>query len=536
MTRSVIKSVSQLSTIVLIALLALSCTRKKSNDYGLDIRETLRINLQTEPPTLDYGKATDTTSNEININIMEGLVAYDLASPDLKAIPALAESWEATEKNKVWTFKIRKGVKWTDGVELKAQHFVDGIERVLNAATGSDYAYAFYILKNGQAYYDGKIKDFAEVGCKATDDYTLVFTLKGPASFFPYMLTHHTAYPLRKDNLEKNGTSTFTDPTKMVTLGPFKVKTWEHDKVIILERNDSYYGEKPKIKFIQGYMINEGATALNLFDTGKLDFLPEFPTTEMAKQQTRPEFKRHPALILQYYGFNTKKKPLDNPWLRKAIVASIDRKQIVDMIAGGQTPLTSWIPVGMSGYEPDRGIKFDPEKAKEYLAKAGVSDPKKVPKITIGINTNDDHKRVAENLQAQIKKNLGIEVEIQNEEWKVYLNKLKVNPPAIFRFGWSADYPDPDNFLSLMTSYSANNHTLWKSKSFDDIIEKAVVESDNSKRLQMYSQAQKMMLEDDAVAIPLYSSVRQKLISTRVENFPINSMDLKDYRKTSLRQ
>jgi len=526
------------SIIVLLFIITAlaSCTRKKGNEYGLDIRETLRINIQTEPPSLDYAKSTDTTSNEININLMEALVGYDYNSPDLKPVPALAESWESSDKNKTWIFKIRKNVKWTDGVELKAQHFVDEFERLLNPKTSAQYAYSFYVLKNAREYFEGKVKDFSEVGVKAKDDYTLVFNLKSPASFFPYLLTHHTAFPLRKDVIEKYGDAAFSDPAKMVTIGPYKLKTWEHDKAIVLERNDDYYGEKAKIKYILAYMINEHATALNLFDSGKLDFIPEFASTEMSKQRQRPEFRSHPALTLQYYGFNVKKKPLDNVWLRKAIVASINREEVVKMLDGGQTPLTSWIPPGMAGYEPDIGIKYDPVKAKEYYAKAGYSDTKKPSKITIVFNTSGEHQKVAEILQNQIKRTLNIDVELANEEWKVFLNTLKVNAPHIYRFGWSADYPDPDNFLNLMTSQSANNHSNFKNKEFDQLIDKAVSEDDQSKRMALYAKAQKIMIEDDPVGIPLYSSVRSGLVSTRVENFPINPLNLKEYRKTSLKQ
>jgi len=529
------RSWTQWLLVLTMGALIASCTKNKKEEYGLDIRETLRININTEPPSLDWNKATDTTSSTVTVNIMDGLAQYDLNDPELKLLPALAESWEPSEKAKVWTFKLRKGVKWTDGVEFTAQHVIDGWERLLNSSTASEYAYFLFSVKNAQNYFEKKVKDFGEVGVKATDPYTLVVTLNQPASFFPYLTTHHSTYPIRKDLIQKFGDQ-WPEAGNMVSLGAYKLKVWEHDKAIVLERNDDYYGGKAKIKNILAYMIVEGSTALNLFETGKLDSQHEIPSVELSKYKERKEIREKPALILQYYGFNTKKAPTNNVLVRKAIAHAIDKSEIVSILGGGQVPLTSWIPVGMMGYEPDIGLKFDVEKAKEYLAKAGYPDGKKLPRLVIGLNTNEDHKRVAENIQGQLKRNLGIDVEIQNEEWKTYLNRLKVDPPNVFRMGWQADYPDPDNFMNLMTSTSENNRTGWKNSGFDKLVNDAVSLTDNSKRKELYSKAQRLLLEEGVAAVPLYSSVRHKLVADRVVNYPINVMDLLVYKYTSLKE
>ncbi len=498
------------------------------------MRETLRINIDTEPPTLDWTKSTDSVSNKIHVNIMEGLAGYNLADPELSLLPGLAESWEASEKAKVWTFKIRSGVKWTDGVELKAQQFVDAWERLLNPATASEYAYFLYGIKNGQAYYDKKITDFSQVGVKAAGDYTLVVTLNQSASFFPYLTTHHSTFPIRKELIEKHGDN-WTRPENLVSLGAYKLKVWEHDKAIVLERNDDYYGEKAKIKNILAYMIVEDSTSMNLYETKKLDVIDEVSSTDLNKYKNAPEFSKKPLLVLQYYGFNTKKKPFDNHLVRQAFAHAVNREEIVTILAAGQMPLTSWIPTGMFGFEPERGLKFDPDRAKKLLAQAGFSDVKKIPKITLVVNTSDDIKRIAENFQAQIKKNLGIDIEVANEEWKVLLNRLKTDPPSIYRMGWVADYPDPDNFLNLMTSSSSQNHTRWKNPAFDKLVEQGVSELDKDKRRAIYSRAQKILVEDDVPALPLFSSVRSKLIDQRVQNYPVNALDLMVLKGVSLK-
>ena len=188
----------------------------------------------------------------------------------------------------------------------------------------------------------------------------------------------------------------------------------------------------------------------------------------------------------------------------------------------------------MFGYEPEIGIEFDVKKANELLTRAGFKDRNKFPTIELSFNTNENHQRIAENVQSQLKKNLGINVELKNEEWKVYLNTLQVNPAHIYRMGWLADYPDPDNFLNLMTSYSANNHTNWGNKEYDQLIEKAASELDANKRKQYYSKAQKILAELDVPVAPIYSGVSQALVSKRVKNFPNNSMNRYPFKRVEI--
>ena len=509
---------------VLSCFALLSCTKKSTLEYGLKLEETLRVNFMTEPPSLDWHKAVDTTSAHVTENLMNGLAEYDYASAELPARGALATEFVPSNKAKTWTITLRKGVKWTDGVEFTAQHVVDGWERLLNPKTASEYAYFLYNIKNAKPYNEGKIKDFSQVGVKINDKGQVVVELEQPQSYFPYLLTHHSTFPVRKDITDKYGDK-WTDPDKIVTLGPYKLKVWEHDKNLVLERNEEYWGEKAKIKNILVYMINEYSTALNLFESGKLDFQMSLPSRELAKLRSKPGYRQTPIFSIYYYGFNTRKAPFNNVKVRRAFAQAIDRKQITDLISGGQVPLSSWIPVSMFGYEAEKGLKFNPEAANKLLDEAGFKDRSKFPRIKIGFNTNEDHQRIAENVQAQLKKNLGVDVELNNEEWKVYLNSLKTDPPSMYRMGWVGDYPDPDNFMNLMTSYSENNRTGWKNLEYDKYIKEGATVVNRDQRKAIYSKAQALMTEQEAPVIPIYSSVTQNLISERVQNFPLNAMN-----------
>lgn len=520
----------------------MGCTKKGSDltvetssgeKLTLKTSETLRINVSSEPPSLDWHKSSDTTSAQITMNIHEGLTSFDLSGKDLHPTPALAEKWEASNGNKTWKFTLRQNVKWSDGQPFTSQHVIDGFKRLLSKGTASEYAYFLFGIKNARAFNEGKAA-WETVGAKATSPNEVVIELDKPMAYFPSLLAHHSTYPIRLDVIEKFGDQ-WTSAEHMTTIGPFNLKVWQHDKMIVLERNENYYTTKPAIKYVAAYMIQEQATAINLFDSGKLDSVHQLPSIELRKLSQRKEFHKFGSLLTYYYGFNTKKAPMDNVNLRKAVASAIDRAEIVQMLAGGQEPLMGIIPPGLLGHEAERGMKFDIAKAKEFLKAAGFSESAKVPKLEIRFNTNEDHQRVAENIQAQLKRNLGLNVELKNEEWKVYLATLKTDPPQIFRFGWLADYPDPNNFVELVTSYSDNNHTKWGNQKFDDLVIKAAAAASDAERSKLYSEAQKILLEEDVAMVPLYTGVGLLLVSERVENYPMNVMWRYEYKNVKLK-
>ena len=503
-----------------------ACFKKKqSHSETLPLKETFRFNLSTEPPTLDWNKVTDTTSSRILYNIMDGLTEEKFSeNGDVIGLQsALAEKWESSNDMKVWTFTIKKGVKWSDGNELKAQHIVDSWERLLNPLTASEYAYFLHVIKNAKSYNKGQIKDFSKVGVTINSSGQLVVELEQGMSYFPALLSHPPTYPIRKDIIQKYGDQ-WTEAGNIVILGAYRLFKWEHDKQLILKANELYYGAPAKVKNVLAYIIPEVSTALNMFEQGKLDVANPLPSTEIPILKKRKEHRSQAGLSMMYYGFNVEKKPFDDVRVRKAISMAISRKQIVDLLDAGQIPLTSWIPKGLLAYDPSIGVSFNPVKAKELLDSAGYKDRSSFPKTTILYNSNEGNKRIAENIQAQIKKNLNISVELSSEEWKTYLETLKTRQHDIFRMGWVADYADPDNFMSVMTSDSEQNRTYWKNTEFDSLVKKARSIQNEQKRVQIYTKAQKILTEEGVPVIPLFSSKSHWLISPRIKKFPLNVM------------
>lgn len=497
-----------------------ACTKKPRQAYGLDPAETLRVNLINEPPTLDWNKASDTTSSQVFNNIMEGLTDIDLQDPNLKAVPALAENW-TTKDARVWEFTLRKNVRWTDGVPFTGQHVIDGWERLLNPKTAAKYAYQLYTIKNAKVYNEGKVTDFSQVGVKLEGENRLIVELEQPKAYFPYVLSHGSTYPIRKEIIAKYG-ERWTEPENIETLGPYELKVWDHDRAVVIERSETYYGRPPKMKYVLGYVIPELSTALSLYESGELDAIDDLFTQVITKLKKRSDYHGVNALTIYYYGFNTSKLPMNDIKVRRAIAMAINRKQVTDLLAGGEVPISGWLPQGMMGFTNEVGVHQNVEQARKLLDEAGYQDRKKFPKIKIGFNTLDLHQRVAENIQAQLKTNLGIDVELENEEWKTFIESLRSDPPYLFRMGWQADFPDPDNFMSLLTSYSDNNHTRWGNKVYDEIIKKAVSMTNVEERKKAYLEVQKILTETDVAVFPIYSRVEQFLISPRVRDYPLN--------------
>ncbi|MBI4042656.1 MAG: peptide ABC transporter substrate-binding protein [Deltaproteobacteria bacterium] len=448
-------------------------------------------------------------------------------------VPKVAESWSVTPDGTTYTFKIRRNLLWSDGKPVTAHDFVYSWQRLLDPKTAARYAYFLFPIKNAKAFNDtgSRVKDFAQVGAKAVDDYTLVVTLEKAMSYFPTLLTHSSTFPMRKDVVEKLGDK-WTEPGNIVTNGPFLLEEWQHNYKLTLVRNDNYWGEKAKLRRIVGYMITEESSSLNLYETGKLDIMRGIPTSDIQRLKNTPDYYKIPLLAAYYYGFNVNKPPFNDPNVRKAFSAAIDREEICKALQGDQIPLTSWIPKGMLGYNPNVGIKFDPDKAVAYLKQAGYEkgDPR-LQGITLAYNTNEGHKQVAENLQALWQKHLGVKVNIDNQEWKVFLDILHSIPakplasPHLFRMGWVGDYPDPDNFMNLFTSGSDNNHTGWKNSHFDKLIERAAVEIDPDVRLSLYNEAQRVLTEEEVPILPIYVYTTQKLIKPYVKGFQLNPLD-----------
>jgi len=480
-----------------------------------------RLSLSSEPPTLDWTLATDGTSIRVIENLMEGLTQYD---QELRPVPSIAKQWEVSDGGKRYLFHLREDVVWTDGRRVSAEDFEYSWKRLLDPKTGAEYAYFLYDLVNAEEYNNGEVTDPTLVGVRALDRTTLEVRLKKPIVYFPSITTFTVTFPLRKDMVEKYA-DRWTDPAHLVTCGPFRLSEWRHEYRLTLSANDRYYGGRPQLEQVVFYVIEEDTTALTLYDTGDLDRVA-LPPVAIPFYQARSDYRHGSFLRGYYYGFNTQKQPFDRVSVRQAFSQAIDRSEFPNILKGGEIPATFWVPPGMPGFNPHVGLSFAPDAARKKLAEAGYPGGRGFPPVHLAFNTDPTNLLIAENVQAQWKRNLGVEVQLENLEWKVYLKRLKDDTPQIFRLGWGADYPDPDNFLGLFTTRSGNNNTHWGNPQYDALIVLGASEPDPSHRQQIYDQAQRILTEQDVPIVPLFVAAQNMLQRISIKGLALNPLDV----------
>jgi oligopeptide transport system substrate-binding protein len=481
-----------------------------------------RVNLGTEPPTLDWSLATDHVSFNVISNLMVGLTEFD---ETLQPAPVIARSWDVLEGGRRIVFHLRDDALWSDGQKVRAQDFEYSWKRLLDPQTASEYAYILFDIVNAKEYYEGSVADASAIGVRSPDDLTLEVELRQPAPYFIALTTFEVTFPQRRDVIERFGPR-WTEAGNIVTNGPFTLASWRHEDRIELRANSNFFGGKPALERVSMFMINEKSTALAMYHQGRLDFVDNHsvPILEKRKLQRERGYHHVPQLRGDYYGFLTDRKPFDDVRVRKAFTMAVDRTVFPSILHGGETPAGSWIPPGMLGHNPRIGLPFNPPEARRLLREAGYPDGKGFPRVVIAYNTDEDHKLVAEAIQGMWQRNLGVTVGLENQEWKVYLRKLQTDPPPVFRLGWGADYPDPDNFMKLFTADSGNNNTRWKNTRYDHLLEQAARELDSRRRAALYDEAQRILCETDLPILPLFWRSETTVLNPRFRGLEFNSM------------
>lgn len=492
---------------------------------------TLRVNLGTEPPSLDPAKVVDLTSFTVVQNIMRGLTTL---GADMKAAPALATSWEVSEDGLTYLFHLNKKARWSDGVPVTTQHLLEGWHRVLTPETGADYAFFLFELKNGKRFYDNEIS-FDEVGAKALDLYTLQVQLERPIPFFLEILASPVALPFRKDVYEEVG-DRFTEATHSVTNGPFVLSEWQHNVDIKLTPNPMYFGEQAQVDVLL-MMVNDPNTSVVMYENNELDFIEtttSIPSFDVRRLQYHADATQLPIHRLNYIGFNTQLKPFNDSRVRQAFALAVDRSFFPKLLQSGQQPNASWLTPGLFGFNKDRGLHFDPKRARALLAEAGYPNGEGFPEVSLGYRTLYETQKEMEILQYLWKENLNVSVRLANMEWKMFLKQLQTEPPALYRLGWFVDYPDADSFMSLFTANSGNNYTGWHNADYDAWVTEAAITPNGPKRQRLLDSAQSCLLEEQTVIIPLYNSQKTILIKPWVSGLHVNALNLIQFDRVEI--
>ena len=488
----------------------------------------------SEPQGIDPHIVTGVPEHHILISLCEGLT---IPNPNPKGsdgyIPGTAESWSISDDGKEYIFKLNKNAKWSNGDPVTADDFVWSWKRILTASLGSQYPDMLYYLVGAYEYHNGQIDNFDEVGVKALDTHTLKVNLKNPTPFFIGLLSHYSTWPVHKETVLKHGdiddrNGEWTRPGNFVCNGPFQLKTWELNNKIVVEKNPHYYdASMVRLNEIHYYPVSNVMTEDRMFRAGQLHLTSSMPTQKcpIYIEEKNPNLKIDPYMGTYFYRINTENETLSDLRVRKALAYSIDRQLLVDKVTQcGQIPAYSFTPPGSNGYQPSTEIPYDPVLAKQLLAEAGYSSDNPFPKLEILFNTNEGHRKVALAIQQMWQNELGIEVELVNQDWKVYLSREMVGDFQISRAGWIGDYEDPNTFLDLMRPNRGNNKTGWENMDFDALVEEANSINDQEKRYELLNEAEKILI-DNMPIIPLYTYVRVYQLSSDVKGFNPHILD-----------
>lgn len=509
---------------------------------GQAAEQEITVNWGAEPPSLDPGLASDTTSGNILLNIMDPLVKL---GDDLEPVPSLAESWETSEDGKTVTFKLRDDGKWTNGDPVTAKDFEYSWKRTVSPELAADYAYQFYGIVGAQEYNGCKKQCDAlrdKMGVKAVDKTTLQVKLTTAQPWFVQQAAHHSFLAVHRPTVEKYKAK-WTEAKNIVTNGPFKLQRWEHNANIDIVKNEKWRdADSVTLTRVNGRIITDGTTAVQAFEAGEIDVNPNLPTEEIPTIKETPEYAQYTGLGTYYYGVNVKNITDVNQ--RRAMSLAINRREIIDNVAqADQLPTTGFTPKGMPGFEtlnpdspwqPENG---DLEQAKQLMAKA--KNPKKT--ITLLLNDSPGHREIAVAIQAAWKQ-LGLTVKIKQQEWAQFLEFIGPPPDKsvdVYRLGWIGDYVDAINFLELWTCKSGNNSTNYCDKSYDALVEKARRTEDNDARYELYGELeQKLGGEDGAMPIlPIYwYTYTQQERSTIKDTYERNLLDQVDLTKVEVEE
>jgi oligopeptide transport system substrate-binding protein len=493
----------------------------------------LRIAIGAEPPSLDPGLATDTTSASILLSIMDPLVRLGPA-PGLKPIPTAAQSW--TVKGTTVTLNLRRDVRWTNGQPTTAQDYVWSWLRTISPELGADYAYQFYGIKGAQEYNNcdpAKANCNAlrsKVGISAPNRYTLRVQLTSAQPWFVQQLNHQSFMPVHRATVEKFGKK-WTEASNIVTNGPFRLTSWKHDASLTLVKDTKWRNAKSiKLNRVVASILTEGATAQNAFDAGNIDVNDNCCVpADIPRYKKTPFWKVFPSLATYMYEFNVKNIPDVNQ--RRAMAFAIDRKAITRYITqAGQVPAKGLTPPGISGgptvvKNGSMPATANLTKAKEFMAK--VRNPKK--DINLYTNNAPGHIQIATAIQNYWKQ-LGLNVNIKVQEWKQFLEFIGPPPNSdvdVNRYGWLYDYPDPYNGLELFMCKSGNNHTNWCNPKFDALVKKSAAIRDADERTGVYQQAEDLLTgpNGDLPIMPIYWYTDTYLVKPNVKNWvPVNSL------------
>lgn len=523
--------------LIFISLLAISaCEKRKTLVEIGNEQQILHVANGDEIADIDPHTTTGSIEHNVQTSLFEGLVAQEPETLEIK--PAVADSWTVSEDGTVYRFHIRDTAKWSNGDKLIAQDFVDTWRRALLPSLGNQWASYLFVIKNAEAFNKGELKDFTDVGVKAISDQDLEIILENNTPYFLQLLNHNSMYPVHIKTILKFGaiderSTLWTRAENFVGNGPFALKEWTPQKVVSVVKNPNYWDVKNvKLNEIRFYPIQSEVNAERSYRAGQIHLFDKLPAEKVRfyKDKQDPALRTFKMYGTYFYSFNTTIKPLDDVRVRKALAYALDRESLVkNVTGGGELEAYTLTPPNAFGYTSKTNIPYDPKRAKELLAEAGYANGVGFPKFKLLYNTTEVHQKIALAIQEMWKKSLGIEIQLENQEWKTFLENKRTMNYEICRASWVGDYIDPDTFLQLFITNGGNNETGWSNPVYDQLVKNAAAATNEAERFEYFQQAEKI-LNDEVPIIPIYTYVRNRLVSPSVKNWKNHLQDFWVYK------
>ena len=501
-------------------------------EQSSDASNVLRVDINTEPPTLDPLILQDAVSARVVYDLFTGLVDFDQSD---NPIPGMAKSWDISPDGKTYTFHLRDGLKFSDGSPITAKDFVYSWRRGADPKTAAPYNYEFELLVNGKAITKSEMP-VDKLGVKAIDDGTLQVSLVNPMPSFLQVLTLPIFFVVPEKTIEKYGND-WLNPENIVTSGAYTLKEHVVKGHILTVKNPNFYdAANVKIEQVKYFPIEDTNTSASMFRSGSLDSTWTVPIDQLKqlKDQYPNEFKLVGQEATYYYSLNMLVPALGNSLeLRQALSMAVDRDVLTKDVVPYQVALYSFVTATVNNGEyktpvvPWATLPRDQQiaQAQELYKKAGYSASNPL-KETISYDTKDENKKVALAVASMWKSVLGVDAKVANQDWKTFLAARTKGDFQVARNGWFADYSDVSNYTTILQCGNPLNDQKYCSKAYDSDIEKVSSTQDAAKQVELYKAAL-TQANNDYSFIPLYQRSYFRLVSTRVHGYDIekNSMD-----------
>jgi oligopeptide transport system substrate-binding protein len=524
----------------IVALLAGCGGRERPVESGMRDK-VLHIGNGPEPQDLDPHTITGAVERRIVSALIEGIVTENPRT--LEPEPGIADTWNVSDNGLIHTFHIREAARWSNGEPIIAPDIVESFHRMLTPSLGAEYSYMLHHVAGAEEFNAGRLTDFSKVGFEARDDRTLVITLRHPTPFLlKAMANHYAWWPVNVRAIARIGDpfrrgAPWTRPANYVGSGPFVLKAWLPNQKVVVEKSPTYWDrDNVGLNGIEFHTTESVETMERMFRTGQLHVTTRLPVSKTdAYRRDQPEALHiDPQLASYFFRFNVTRAPFNDPRVRRALALAINRESIVANVThGGETPSYGIVPPGILGYESRHRLEGTLDEAKLLLAEAGFPEGKGFPRKELLFVTSENNRVIAEAIQQMWKQNLGIDVVLANQEWKVYLDSQDTLDYDIGVSIWGGDYVDPHTFLEQWVTGGGNNDSGWSSLRYDKLLADSLAAGDTAARYEVYQEMERIMI-DELPIIPIFFVSRVSLRDPAVKGYYPTVLDLHPWKYVHL--